>query len=71
MRLEVAADGNYLGGVFNEIPEGDDPQNYSFYGSVLSAMGATREDVVARLKQDPYTIAGVWDWDKAQILPVS
>ena len=37
---------------------------------MLTALAATREEVIAKLKEDPYTKANVWDWEKIQVLPV-
>jgi len=62
----------YLGAVLNGVPtDNADAKTYDFHGSMLTAVAATREEVIARLKEDPYTKHGVWDWDKAQIFLVS
>ena len=52
------------------MPPDSNPQNFKFWGSVMTAVGATREEVIEKLKNDPYSQADVWDWDKAQIMPV-
>jgi hypothetical protein len=38
---------------------------------VLTVTAATKEEVIEKLKNDPYTKGEVWDWEKAQIFPVS
>jgi uncharacterized protein YciI len=58
------------GAALNDLPADDnDAKTYSFYGSVLTAVAASKEEVIRRLKEDPYSKAGVWDWEKAQIMP--
>lgn len=38
---------------------------------MLTVTAATKEEVIEKLKNDPYTKGDVWDWEKAQIFPVS
>lgn len=38
-------------------------------GSAMLIGAKTREEVVERLKQDVYVAQGVWDVEKAQIIP--
>jgi hypothetical protein len=38
---------------------------------VLTVTATTKEEVIEKLKNDPYTKGEVWDWEKAQIFPVS
>ncbi|KAF8242238.1 hypothetical protein K440DRAFT_639372 [Wilcoxina mikolae CBS 423.85] len=59
----------WAGAVLNEVPADSNPQNFKFYGSVLTVTGATKEEVIEKLKNDPYTKGEVWDWEKAQIFP--
>jgi hypothetical protein len=58
------------GAALNDIPADDnDAKTYSFYGTVMTAVAASKEEVVGQLKEDPYAKAGVWDMEKAQIMP--
>ncbi|KAI5813462.1 hypothetical protein BZA77DRAFT_346363 [Pyronema omphalodes] len=57
------------GALLNEPPKDGNPQNFDFSGSVVVATGETKEEVIEKLKQDPYTTENVWDWEKAQIIP--
>ena len=41
------------------------------YGSFLLARADTKEEVIAELKGDIYSRAGVWDWSKVEVIPVS
>ncbi|KAI5857198.1 hypothetical protein BZA05DRAFT_387555 [Tricharina praecox] len=66
----LVADGflTWGGAALNDVPKDNtDAKTFDFHGSVLTAVAATRDEVVARLKEDPYTKHGVWDWEKAQI----
>nr|POF16418.1 hypothetical protein CFP56_23936 [Quercus suber] len=48
------------------ITEGQGPKAN---GSILLAVADSKEEVVERLGKDPYVTAGVWDLDRAQIIP--
>lgn len=43
----------------------------AFKGSAMLAVGETAEAVKELLREDIYTISGVWDLDNTQIIPVS
>lgn len=47
--------------------EGETP---SFKGSMLLAMAESEAEVRALLEKDIYGTSGVWDLEKAQIIPV-
>ena len=40
-------------------------------GSVMVALASSKEEVLAALKEDIYSTAGVWDWEKVTIHPVN
>ena len=50
------------GAFFGAPPQ--EGQTPSFKGSIMLALGETKDDVVAVLKTDPYTVGDVWDWEK-------
>ena len=60
-----------FGGVLLDHPpvEGETPP-LSFKGTMIVAAGDI-DWLVDYLKKDPYSVAGVWDWEKAEIYPVS
>ncbi|KAL7273483.1 hypothetical protein RUND412_003658 [Rhizina undulata] len=60
----LAAEGFFtFGGVmFDDVPQ--EGQTPSFKGSIMLALGNTKEEVVEVLKKDIYTTSNVWDWDK-------
>lgn len=39
-------------------------------GSVMLALAESKEQVLQALREDIFHTAGVWDWDKVQVLPV-
>lgn len=49
------------GAVLNEVPQGSDPSRYSFAGSTIVMEAASRDEVMAVLRQDVYAKSGVWD----------
>lgn len=49
----------------------EDGQSLKFNGSYMIAKAESKEDVLKVLRDDIYTKAGVWDLERAQILPVS
>ncbi|KAF8475025.1 hypothetical protein BDZ91DRAFT_712150 [Kalaharituber pfeilii] len=57
-----------FGGILLDRPiqEGETP---GFKGSAMVALAASKEEVLAVLKADPYTKEDVWDWDKVEIYP--
>ncbi|KAA8896547.1 hypothetical protein FN846DRAFT_893268 [Sphaerosporella brunnea] len=58
------------GAALNDLPsDANDAKTFSFHGSVLTVVGTRKEEVLAKLKEDPYAKAGVWDMEKAQIMP--
>lgn len=63
--MQLTAAGAYL-----ESPavEGETPK---VQGSVMLADGATKEEVLEKLKGDIYVKSGVWDWDKVNYFPTS
>ncbi|KAK4690785.1 uncharacterized protein P7C71_g6085, partial [Lecanoromycetidae sp. Uapishka_2] len=55
------------GAMLDEVPkEGEGPK---INGSVMLALAESKEEVLDALKEDVYSKAGVWDWDKVQIHP--
>ncbi|KAA6410714.1 MAG: hypothetical protein FRX48_06137 [Lasallia pustulata] len=38
-------------------------------GSVMLALAESKEQVLQALREDIFHTAGVWDWDKVQVLP--
>ncbi|KAK4551982.1 hypothetical protein LTR86_010774 [Recurvomyces mirabilis] len=57
-----------LGGATLDEPvqEGSGPK---INGSVMMALAETKEEVMAKVKQDVYFTSGVWDESKIQIFP--
>lgn len=47
--------------------EGETP---TFKGSMMLAMAESVAEVRAQLEKDVYATSGVWDMEKAQIIPV-
>lgn len=45
-------------------------ESMSFQGSMMMVLAETKEEAEALLRNDIYTKSGVWDMDKAQIIPV-
>ncbi|KAL9128634.1 MAG: hypothetical protein Q9217_002730 [Psora testacea] len=45
--------------------------NLKMNGSFLLAVAETREEVIKTLREDIYTTARVWDWNRIEIHPVS
>lgn len=45
-------------------------ESMSFQGSMMMVLAETKEEAEALIKNDIYTKSGVWDLDKAQIIPV-
>lgn len=61
---------NYLyTGATLATPATDPSKPLDFTGSALITVAATREDVIAELKRDPYSLEDVWDWDRVTIVP--
>ncbi|OJD36831.1 ycii-related domain protein [Diplodia corticola] len=57
-----------FGGPFlQEPPKKNEPMK--MLGSVLVALGSSKEEVLKELKKDIYTENRIWDWDKVQIFP--
>lgn len=51
-----------LGAYLEDLPkEGD---SLKIQGSVIIALAASKEEVLAELKKDIYSESGVWDWNK-------
>ena len=48
-----------------------DPTSPKINGSVFIMLAESRAEVEKALKEDIYTKAGIWDWEKVQIIPVS
>ncbi|PWY63432.1 hypothetical protein BO83DRAFT_441318 [Aspergillus eucalypticola CBS 122712] len=44
-------------------------ESLSFQGSMMMVLAETKEEAEALLRNDIYTKSGVWDMDKAQIIP--
>ncbi|EMR67833.1 hypothetical protein MGN70_007625 [Eutypa lata] len=58
------------GALLNSKPEDEnDPTKFDFYGSTITIVAASREEVISILSNDIYTTSGVWDVEKAQIWP--
>ncbi|KAK2732036.1 hypothetical protein CKAH01_01982 [Colletotrichum kahawae] len=57
------------GGAMLEKHPNDDATEASFRGSVVVYTGESPEEVKAILENDIYATSGVWDLEKAQIIP--
>ncbi|KAI1269998.1 hypothetical protein F5Y18DRAFT_421477 [Xylariaceae sp. FL1019] len=55
------------GALLNEKPDSDDATKFSFYGSTLTLVASSREEVIELLSRDIYATSGVWDMDKVQV----
>ena len=51
--------------------DGHGGEGLKINGSVMMALAESKEEVLAALKEDVYSTAGVWDWEKVTIHPVS
>jgi hypothetical protein len=59
----------FIGAMLEAHPaDGETP---SFKGSMMIAVAESEADVRALLEKDIYVSSGVWDMEKAQIIPVS
>lgn len=54
--------------MLNEVPTDD---KLSFKGSAMTCIGTSEAEVREKLAKDPYVVHGVWDMEKATIVPVS
>ncbi|MDI1489012.1 MAG: hypothetical protein OHK93_008289 [Ramalina farinacea] len=59
------------GGALLDHPQKSPSSALPINGSFLIGRASTREEIVERLKADVYTQAGVWDWGRVQVIPVS
>ena len=57
------------GAILKSVPESDDPTTFDFQGSAVISVAESKEQVIEQLKTDIYHTAGVWDTEKAQIIP--
>jgi len=57
-----------MGGAILEEPPRE-REDLKIMGSALVAVGSSREEVIAQLKDDVYVKEGVWDLSKIQIYP--
>ena len=55
--------------MLNNVPAGDG--TLDFKGSALTALATSKEELLQKLNEDPYAVHGVWDMEKAQVIPVS
>ncbi|KAI1331911.1 hypothetical protein F5Y16DRAFT_246995 [Xylariaceae sp. FL0255] len=58
------------GALLNEKPESSDPSTFSFYGSTLTCVASSKEEIIELLSKDIYAKTGVWDLEKVQIWPL-
>lgn len=56
------------GGIFHAHPE--EGKEAQFRGSAIIYTGNTEAEVRELIQNDPYANAGVWDIERAQIIPV-
>lgn len=55
------------GALLNSKPEDEnDPTKFDFYGSTITIVAASREEVISILSNDIYTTSGVWDVEKVR-----
>ncbi|KAF1810218.1 hypothetical protein P152DRAFT_460726 [Eremomyces bilateralis CBS 781.70] len=57
------------GALLSSHPPPDSKDPPPMVGSALLARAATQEELLEKLKADPYTVGQVWDWNKVQIYP--
>ncbi|KAK4138928.1 hypothetical protein BT67DRAFT_27256 [Trichocladium antarcticum] len=55
------------GAVLNDPPTSSDPSTFSFAGSTLVLVAATRDEVKEILRQDIYAAKGVWDVENVSL----
>ncbi|TKX18706.1 hypothetical protein C1H76_9496 [Elsinoe australis] len=67
LKPQVEAGQWVFGGAMLASPPSDGKLDIE--GSVMLGVAATKEEVLARLKQDVYATSGVWDIDNVQIIP--
>ena len=59
------------GAIMNDVPEGNDPNKWSFAGSTIVAIAESKEEIIEVLKKDIYTESGVWDIENVRNLAAS
>ncbi|KAI0153193.1 hypothetical protein GGR57DRAFT_502929 [Xylariaceae sp. FL1272] len=55
------------GALLNSKPDSEDATKFSFYGSTLTCVASSRDEIIDLLSRDIYATSGVWDMDKVQI----
>lgn len=63
-----------MGGAYftQPLPQSDPPlkdEEIPYAGSVMVVTAVSEEEVKRRMAEDPYTKGGVWDVEKARIMP--
>ena len=51
-----------VGAYLEDLPK--DGEGMKIQGSVMVALAASKDEVLAELKKDVYSVNGVWDWNK-------
>lgn len=51
------------GAILSDVPQDDEPGSMNFVGSTIIAVAASRDEIIAVLKNDVYAKEGVWDVD--------
>ena len=55
----------FLGALLNDIPKDvDDVSTWDFFGSTLVCLAESKQEVLDKLKADPYATSGTWDMEK-------
>lgn len=52
--------------MLNDVPKDDEVSSLDFYGSTLVMAAESKTQVLDMLKNDPYSKADVWDWEKVR-----
>lgn len=58
-----------FGGAFKPPHASPTDDSSGYVGSAMVVMGESVDDVLKKLREDPYAKGGVWDVDRARVFP--